>query len=557
MNWFQLVTLLAIQTCTSMVTKTLYVIPDNSTNASCSFQPCATLSDYLLDNGTLPVVSNVQYYFLPGEHHVPANMILQDLCNFSIIGTVKESPPSVVLVGCLQSYVINVTNSYNVTIANVMFRRCNQTQLNKYKYLTNLILNLCYSCTIENAVFMNLGLKGTNLIGNSHLTKILIKSDVRQLNYLVFCQGITLYYWHESGYKHLLIMNQINIIGEQTGIKCYNSDPVGIHIFIGIMEDFTIIINNSLFYSLDHAAIRVRNQCHGNNTLIIENCGFEYNTGKSADYIPLTVRPLIEIALSHNSKSALFKHCSFKRNYNDHHLMSSYINTDKMCRSKTPHCIGPLTKISFVKCQFTENKGELVYINSRCRIELSIIGPSQITKTGRANSDKIISLSNMTVHLIGPLRLSLNQAVSIMHFDSCEVLFHNNIMIKSNTCHQVITLLFTFIKVMEYTNITLLKNKHLFKLIQTENYDEYKLYPLCIFQFVTLRNTTTVSSTHYSINFIDNVYTKHNLESAEQEKYLFPFYHFTPHCQWIPDTVFHNYNPTIVYKHIIHNMNYM
>ena len=70
--------------------------------------------------------------------------------------------------------------------------------------LTNLILNLCYSYTIEYAVFMNLGLKGTDLIRNSYFTEILIKSDVPQLNYLVFWQGITLYYWHESGYKHQL-----------------------------------------------------------------------------------------------------------------------------------------------------------------------------------------------------------------------------------------------------------------------------------------------------------------------------------------------------------------
>ena len=554
MNWFQLVTLLTIQMYTSMATKILYVIPDNSTNASCSFQPCATLSEYLLDNDTLPVVSNVQYYFLPGEHHVPANMLLQDLCNFSIIGTVKESPPPVVLVGCLQSYVISVTNSYNVTIANVMFTRCDQTQLNKYKYLTNLMLNLCHSCTIENAVFMNLGLKGTNLIGNSRLTKILIKSNVPQLNYLVFCQGITLHYYrYESEYKHLLIMNQINIIGEKTGIKCYNSDPVGIYIIIGIMEDFSIIINNSLFYSLDHAAIRIWSQCHGNNTLIIENCAFEYNIGKSGDYIPLTARSLIEIALSHNSKLALFKHCSFKKNYNDHYIMSFYIKTDKVCRGKTPHCIGPLTKLCFIKCQFTENQGELVYIKSRCKVELLIIGPSQITKTGRAFNDEMISLSNVTVHLIGPLTISFNEAETIMHFDSCEVLFHSNIMIKSNNCDQVITLLFTFIKVMEYTNITLLKNKHLSKLIHNENDNKYKLYPLCIFQFVTLRNTTTISSTHYSINFIDNLYTKQKVKSVvnEQEKCSFPFNDFTPHCQWIPDTVFHNYNPTIVYKHII------
>ena len=259
MSWFRLVTTLVIQMCTYGTTRKLYVLPDNLTNPSCPFQPCATLSEYLLDNGTLPVVSNVQYYFLPGEHHIPANMLLQDLCNFSMIGTVKESPPPVVLVGCLQSYVINVINSYNVTIANVVFKRCDQTQLNKYRYLTNLLLNVCYSCTIENVIFMNLGLKGTNLNGNSHLTKILIKSDVTQPNYLVFCQGIMLSYLDKPAFKHLLIIKQINIIGQKSGNKCYNSDPVGIHISIGVMEHLLIIINNSLFYNLDHAAIYIRN----------------------------------------------------------------------------------------------------------------------------------------------------------------------------------------------------------------------------------------------------------------------------------------------------------
>ena len=266
-----IIMLLAIQLWISVVTRKFFVLPDNS---SCTFQPCATLSEYLLDNGTLPFVSNVQYYFLPGEHHIPANILLHDLHNFSIIGTVKESPTLVVLVGCLRPYVINVTNSYNFTIANVIFKRCDQTQLNKYKYLTNLLLNLCYSCTIENVIFMNLGLKGTNLIGNSYLTKIVIKSDVTQPYYLVFCGGITLYYYDKPMYedhKHVLIMNEIIIKGD-TRSKCYNTDPVGIHIAIGIMENLLMIINNSLFYSLDHTAIRMKNDCLGTNILIIENC---------------------------------------------------------------------------------------------------------------------------------------------------------------------------------------------------------------------------------------------------------------------------------------------
>ena len=114
---------LAMKIWISTATELLYVSPDNSINfVSCPSQPCATLSQYVLDNGTLPVVSNVEYHFLPGEHHVPANMTLQNLNNFSMIGIIsKPSPLAVlVLVNCSQSYIIKIIDSYNVTIASVI-----------------------------------------------------------------------------------------------------------------------------------------------------------------------------------------------------------------------------------------------------------------------------------------------------------------------------------------------------------------------------------------------------------------------------------------------------
>ena len=81
-------------------------------------------------------------------------------------------------------------------------------------------------------------------------------------------------------------------------------------------------------------------------------------------------------------------------------------------------------------------------------------------------------------------------------------------MINSNDCDQIINLKFSCIKLMEYTNITLLNNKYHKKLIDTEYAKKYKLYPLCIFQFVTLKSVTKTSpiATHYSININDNSY---------------------------------------------------
>ena len=100
----------------------VYVSPDNLTNTSCSFHPCATLSQYLLDNnGSLPVVSNVEYHFLPGEHHLPTNIALQYLHNFTVTGGSSYKVSSTVLFIELHAH-IKISNLVNVTISNVLFK---------------------------------------------------------------------------------------------------------------------------------------------------------------------------------------------------------------------------------------------------------------------------------------------------------------------------------------------------------------------------------------------------------------------------------------------------
>jgi len=110
----------------------------------------------------------------------------------------------------------------------------------------------------------------------------------------------------------------------------------------------------------------------------------------------------------------------------------------------------------------------------------------------------------MTVYMTGPLTLSGNHAHSIMQFQSCKVSFSKIIAFKSNNCYQVVTAIQTYIKVVEYTNVTFIKNRYCKKLIGTNNENEF--YPLCTFQFVTLRNMSA-SPTYYSINIMDNFHS--------------------------------------------------
>ena len=87
MDVLHVLLLVAIQVWLSTATLVFNILPDDSTNVSCPSQPCATLSQYLLDNnGVLPVWSNVEYHFLSGEHHLQTTMTLMYLSNVSFVG---------------------------------------------------------------------------------------------------------------------------------------------------------------------------------------------------------------------------------------------------------------------------------------------------------------------------------------------------------------------------------------------------------------------------------------------------------------------------------------
>ena len=538
-----------ISKCTA--TEVLYVLPDNSTNVSCPSQPCATLSQYLLGNGTLPVMSNVEYHFLPGEHHVPANITLQDLDNFTIIGDFSATSSQIVLVASTQaSYIMNIINSYNITIANVMFKQHHQV---------NLLIKLCYFCIIENVIFINSGLIATNVIGRSYLNKIKIKSSRQKPNCLMHCPGITLYYWKQLSFtdhdnKHLLIMNQISIDGSDN--KCYSNGPVGLHIKIRLIHNLTIMLTNSLFYALDYTALCVISRCNGNNTIKIENSTFANNTYKFAEDFQVMTRPLIDVMLAHYYKLVTFKWCIFKQNYRSYVLISFDIWTNWRCSSdgRTIDCIKQVTNISFIECQFTNNAAsQLINFNNRgCKINLLVKGPSHFTytmcRTNRYKEYIVLSINNMVVNIIGPLRLSFNHAHKIMQIKNSHLSFHNHVIFESNKCSQVMYLQSTCIKAMEYSNITFFKNRYTDQLITVEN--DY-LYPLCLFQFMKLRNTAvTASPMHYSVNVLDNSYYRLS-QSIQNLMCLFSFYHFTPNCQWLPNGAFRDYNPKAIYQQII------
>ena len=216
MNLTEVKILVAVLIGISTATEIFYVLPDNSPNINCPSHHCATFSQYFLDNYKLPVVSNVEYHLLPGEHYVISTEMVEftNFQNFLLVGIFNKQLQlaSTILV----STDIAIFDSYNVTITNVVFKML-------FPSNDNLWLVACTSCTIENVTLTGYGLLGYNLIGRIYLNNIVINLT-KSSNTTYWCydyQGIGLYYIDHSLFKekkseiipdkHIITIQKISI----------------------------------------------------------------------------------------------------------------------------------------------------------------------------------------------------------------------------------------------------------------------------------------------------------------------------------------------------------
>ena len=217
-NWF-LVYL--ISTCTA--TKILYVLPDNVSDANCPSEPCATLGQYLLDNRSLPVLSDVEYRFLPGEHHVVKVISIELALHLTLSGSVL-SPAKLV---CLPVTLVTIYSSYNITIRNLVFDQCNGNVLFSEMDLdiaAGLFLYNCMYCIVENIKFFGYGFTGINLALNSYLNNITIDMTIVKPA-MHLCSPKLFLLFVRTGYQYFEQIHQFNdvdVLINQVSISGFN-----------------------------------------------------------------------------------------------------------------------------------------------------------------------------------------------------------------------------------------------------------------------------------------------------------------------------------------------
>ena len=560
----------------STSTKILYVLPDNLANASCPMQPCGTLNQYMLENGTLPIVSDVEYHLLPGEHHVPTKIILEHLDNFALIGSIGNVSSILVLVNNIQMN-MQISESFNVTIANVVFTRDNPHSLQNmklYNNATNLLLSTCYYCKIENVIFLKFGLIGDNLIGISHLNNIVIYLNT---DADICHKGILLQY--QNGLQRndvrefVVTINNISVHDNTNVMGCHNYDAfytAGIVIMLyQTIFDVTIVICNSQLNDIGQTLLLIKDTCNpANNSVQIKNCTFQFRDSLDA----YTIRLLIVVELSQFKMTLIFIDCKFY-NFKGSDLITIIASHRTWC--EVPNwCTFP-TNITFRGCSFINNLGSSLRVTTNdktflCRVNLYIIGPFSIygSSSNKSVNNYIIHTSNTAVLIDGPLyvlnstakyifRMEFCQAFfngpitisnnyrcsHVIQFYCCEILFNKEIEFRSNKCEHIITLETNpedaYINLLEYSSIKFTNNSYnnLIAVVA----DKSIPYPPCLFQYVSLRNGSNIPTEHYSINVKDNIYTS----------CMVIFLDYTSHCKWLYSSRFYGYNSKTINQEII------
>ena len=552
----------------SSATRFFYVLPANNAHVSCPSQPCVTLSDYLNNKRVTSSIVDVEFRFLPGEHHVTSNMEMWNVSNFSLVGLNVDNSMSVVLICKSQSFVAFL-HSYNVTISNIIFNQCDgnikhilfkdiwQFDQHKQDIIVSLFLFECYFCKVINSKFLGYGLFGINVVGNSFLDNVTIELETAKPAFEsnICTYRIMLIYVARDNHNgsDAMKMNRLSISGYSNNCHSFNLYPV---IDIQLPQNqynMLITLSNSQFYNMDQTVLKFDTAYNNNsNTVIIKNCTFKNLKYSSVfEYEPVTAKlPCINTTMA-------FVDCDFLLNENVTNLISVAIlenDVDSLCAYPT--------NVTLENCNFIGNIGALltlgsydikattcipnVYMKKHVSIINTSINMNEIYYTDIAN------FLNVVIYMNGNINVRENLAPqSIMAFQSCNVTFMGNITFLFNKCTQIISLQawlgYTYISVMEYTTIVFANNvctSEVILLGQNENLKN--LYPFCLFQYGTTDNITPVLPDYYSISFTNNV-IYYNKDTKNREEIL----EFLSHCRWLPTAAFYGFHAGVINQQII------
>lgn len=298
-----LIALLHLITCTAVIV--YYVRPDDQSdiNDDCpTGHECHTLQYYLL-NYSKYFTSNTQLHFLQGNFYINTDMVIENLNNFSLIGSSVNSTS----IECSKPSLIAIINCTNTVIKNISTgRRCgalknNYFDISQYMLLSSLgneiisiqrptkkivtlyVLN-SFSTVVQSVLIKRNGIFIINGLGKTMISDVILYYDNIEIFYIEISDGL-----HNAQNSNTNLLHIINL--KYCNDKMQKSDRTSWY-YIVVIEFWQkyystgVLIENTKFQFLnkiEFISIQFKFCNTMENTIkkfvVIKNCQFLNNTG--------------------------------------------------------------------------------------------------------------------------------------------------------------------------------------------------------------------------------------------------------------------------------------
>ena len=568
MSFLFFTVVLTMVLCFKSVTCTVYNVTPNDIRCD----HCINL--LYLPNLTQNFTSNTQLYFLPGLHHLSTDLIIQNVDNISIIGSVISATTPSTVIQCASSVGIVMTNITNLTVKNIVIQNCESEHdsLQAAVFIKECNFIMLQLVHIYHASHV-ISLLGVNILGNSYLHE-------------VKCQEIHFYYNEltVTARKHNILINSFYVMNHfksEYGIYL-NMSQFSYKVTLRVVNTTIQQLKRSVFL---HA---ISNSSVNQNTIVITKCQFH-----------------------NNNNYKIIKHLLYLEKVNVHFINSQFYNN---YFKRTYHALVKITcsnYVRFFKFNFEHNwlnkKQPLMqYTNSRHFKEVSII---QITNVSNVTIDDCYFNDNKKLRIIDVMNAVIeikNATFSVIQTASeCTMLLHNSNLLLSGAvvfhknrnnfasvielldsnitvhgyvefsenyafgiilfnCNRILSYCF-IIKVLDNTIIVIVSNTVLAYFVDSPNPYPDKLpitYPQCLFQYFSTRNLNS----YYNAGNFSIIIEYNRFENLSTVSALLKFFNVAvnkileellsklqpstsfstiTHCYWLPQSAF---NTTIPLK---------
>jgi len=502
--------LLLLSSLLHTTTGRVYNVTPDDPNTTCHY--CHNLQHYLL-NTTKYFTSNAQLLFLPGLHQLHTNLIIQNVYNFSLIGSTTNGTTPDAVIQCNSSVGIVMTNITNLAMKNMVINNCTKQHS---KIRADLLFEECYNVKlIHIKVFGGLtysrcGLVAINILGSSVFT------DLTSNGMIVWYDEVNVQDKH-----HKLLVEDYHIVLDE---EVYDDTIINIQMhqhsyrveFEVYNSNFSFI-NNKILFASQLALNKFENLIHINHCVMIH---FNHH------YMFMLLRP--QDVLPHREKYHLvqFTNCKF------HHYSAGVM--DGVLISINSNFIRTIMK----NCTFLNGTFQAIH--------------SSYAKIFNTNFSSIISTRNLVVvsyilQLIGPVvftYLDIGEYYAVISTQTyTDVVFQNYIEF-SNSKFAALAFVKSqgrYIYLQEETLVNITNNTYIYE--QLNSPLRYTPYSPCYFQFISDRgNLDSDFANRAPLNYAIVI---NNDDSA---RYL---QQVMIHCDWVPGSAFTTTNPYDVYKRFI------